>query len=108
MKRLHIALAVKNLEASIIEFSRRLSSEPVAVANNRYALWRTQTVNLSISENPEKAGTLRHLGFEDSEASQLSSEYDSNGFEWEHFTVEQQRQEILQYYPDADYPKSKL
>jgi len=108
MKRLHIALAVKNLEVSIIEYSRRLGSEPVAIANNRYALWRTQTVNLSIIENPEQAGTLRHLGFEDSEASQLSSEYDGDGFEWEHFTAEQQRQEILQYYPDADYPESKL
>ena len=108
MKKLHLALAVNCLEVSVAEYSRLLGSQPIAIAKNRYALWRTNEVNLSITEQPDKVGTLRHLGFEDSEASQIASQYDSSGFEWVHFTAEQQRQEILRYYPDADYPESKL
>ena len=108
MKKIHIALAVKNLESSINEYSRRLGSRPVVIVEGQYALWRTTEVNLSISEKPDQAGQLRHLGFEDPEATEMSTEYDINGLMWEQFTAIQQRDEILQHYPQADYPASLL
>jgi hypothetical protein len=44
---------------------------------------------------------LRHLGFEDSSARQMSVDVDPNGFEWENFSAEQQDQEILKAWPHA-------
>ena len=108
MKRLHVALAVKELEPAIEEYTKRLGAKPVSVAENTYALWRTNQVNFSISVKPEEAGQLRHLGFEDPEAPEMSADYDSEGVMWEHFTAEQQREEIYQYYPGADYPVEYL
>jgi len=107
MKKIHIALAVADLEKSIAEYTNRLGAEPVSVAKGQYALWRTTEVNLSINEKPEEAGQLRHLGFEDSETREMSAETDINGFLWERFTASQQRDEIFEYYPDAEYPEDK-
>ena len=103
MRRLHIALAVTKLEASIAEYNQRLSCKPVAIAESRYALWRTETLNLSISQNKQESG-IRHLGFEDSEVIKMFSEHDADGIEWEYFTAAQQRLEIIKHYPDIDYP----
>ena len=108
MQILHIALAVKDLEEAICEYSRKFACEPTAIASKRYALWRTDSLNISITQIPDKAGQLRHLGFESQGLSEMYSEHDNDGIEWEYFTAEQQRQEIMQYYPDADYPESKL
>ena len=103
MKRLHIALAVENLERSIEDYTHRLGRAPVAVSKGQYALWRTPEVNLSISEKPEEAGQLRHLGFEDPSALAMTVDYDLDGFMWERFTVEQQQGEIVKHYPDTEY-----
>ncbi len=108
MRRLHIALTVKDLNTAIEDYSRRLNAEPVSVANNAYALWRTREVNLSISQNPEAAGRVRHLGFEDPQAPEMTMDYDADGFMWEHFSAEQQREEIFRYYPEASYPEDNL
>mgnify|MGYP003323957958 CR=1 FL=1 len=108
MKRLHIALAVKDLEISIAQYTKILNSQPLVIAKGQYALWRTDEVNLSVSEKPDEAGQLRHLGFEDPEASDMSVVYDNDGFMWERFTAKQQREEILQHYPEADYPEANL
>lgn len=108
MQKLHLALAVKKLDSAIAEYSQRLGCEPVTVANRRYALWRTKSLNFSISKISEKAGQLRHLGFESSNLSEMFSNYDTNGIEWEYFTAEQQRQEIIKYYPDIDYPQTAM
>lgn len=108
MKRLHIALAVANLEKSIEDYTQRLGAKPVAVSKGKYALWRTSEVNLSISEKPDEAGQLRHLGFEDPTTIAMSAETDRDGFIWERFAAEQQRAEILEFYPDADYPEEAL
>lgn len=35
MKKIHIALAVKNLESSINEYSRRLGSRPVVIVKDQ-------------------------------------------------------------------------
>ena len=108
MKKVHIALAVKNIDAAIVEYTKRLGAPPVAVAEEQYALWRTNEVNLSVSVQPAAAGQLRHLGFEDPDAPAMTAEYDGDGFMWERFTAAQQRAEMFKYYPDADYPESNL
>ena len=102
-QRIHVALAVRDLPASIQDYSARLGIEPCCIVEGTYALWRTDHVNLSISVTPEAAGTLRHLGFEDPRAAETSVERDANGIEWERFTEEQQRDEILRIWPHARF-----
>ena len=100
-KKIHIALAVENLKDSIADYSQRLKCSPSWIANNKYALFRTDAINLSLSVNPAKAGQLRHLGFEDDAVTDYSQEKDVNGINWEYFNEQQQEQEILEFYPEA-------
>jgi hypothetical protein len=102
-KRIHIALAVREYESSLREYTARLGAEPCCTVEGIYALWRTPQVNLSISVKPEQAGTLRHLGFEDGQSAAMSEERDVNGITWERFSAEQQRSEILQHWPQARF-----
>ena len=102
-QRFHIAIAVRELEPSLREYTRRLGVEPCCVVEGTYALFRTEQVNFSISVKPEAAGTLRHLGFEDAGAPAMAAERDVNGIEWEHFTEAQQRAEILRLWPHARF-----
>ena len=102
-RRLHVALAVRDLDESIRDYSVRLGGPPCCIVSGTYALWRTDSFNLSISVIPTAAGTLRHLGFEDSAAATMTVEADANGFEWERFTKEQQRSEILKLWPHARF-----
>ena len=103
MRRLHIALAVRDLRASIADYTRRLGVEPCCVVEGAYALWRTGQVNLSITADPAAAGSLRHLGFEDPEAPAMGVDSDPDGIVWERFTERQQRQEILARWPRAQF-----
>jgi len=98
MKRFHIALAVRNLQTSIVDYSQRLGQEPTIVVPQKYAMWRTDLLNFSINENPECAGQLRHLGFEDDEAQGFSSTFDVNGIEWESFSQKEQEEKIIAMY----------
>jgi hypothetical protein len=93
MQKFHIALEVEDIVDSVHEYSKRLGHEPEVVVAGEYALWRTDTLNFSIRKgiNP---GTLRHLGFEDSNAPHFSKDTDVNGVVWEHFTAKQQQDEI--------------
>ncbi len=69
-----------------------------------YALWRTDTINLSIRRvAADTAGQLRHLGWEDEACEAFTVETDVNGIAWERFTAEQQAGEIQAAWPDADY-----
>ena len=98
MRRFHIALAVADLEASIADYSRRLGTKPAAVVPRKYALFRTDQLNFSINQMPERAGQLRHLGFEDDAARGFSSTYDVNGIEWELFSPAGQDAKIPEVY----------
>jgi len=98
MKRFHIALAVANLEESILDYSRRLGQPPSAAVPHRYAMWRTDLLNFSINENPERAGQLRHVGFEDDTVEGYSSSVDVNGLEWELFSAAEQDARIVSAY----------
>jgi hypothetical protein len=98
VKRFHIALAVASLEQSIADYSRRLGQPPSAVVPGQYAMWRTDLLNFSINENPQRAGQLRHVGFEDDAAEGYSSSVDVNGLEWELFPAAEQDARILSAY----------
>ncbi|HVE10269.1 MAG TPA: hypothetical protein VNE00_23640 [Paraburkholderia sp.] len=98
MKRFHIALAVANLDASIADYTVRLGQTPAAVVAGRYAMWRTDLLNFSINENPQRAGQLRHLGFEDDAADGFTSTVDANGIEWELFSAQEQDRRIVEMY----------
>jgi catechol 2,3-dioxygenase-like lactoylglutathione lyase family enzyme len=98
MKRFHIALAVANLDASIEDYNRRLGQTPAAVVPGRYAMWRTDLLNFSINQNPQRAGQLRHIGFEDDGAEGFTSTVDVNGIEWEQFSAREQDRRIVEMY----------
>ena len=98
MRRFHIALAVADLATSIGDYSRRLGVAPTAVVPGKYALFRTDQLNFSINQLPERAGQLRHLGFEDEAASGFSSDHDVNGIEWELFSPAAQDAKIPEVY----------
>ena len=98
MKRFHIALAVANLDNSIADYSLRLGDGPTVVVSDKYAMWRTDTLNFSINQIPDRAGQLRHVGFEDESVQGFSSDYDTNGLEWELFSPQAQDQKIVEIY----------
>ena len=104
MKKLHIAISTNKIEETIKDYSARLEAEPCAVVSGEYALWRTETLNLSIRQDPKcTSGELRHLGWEDPTASGFSEETDVNGIVWEKFTAHQQADEINEFWPQANY-----
>jgi len=98
VRRFHIALAVADLAASIADYTRRLGTAPTAVVPGKYALFRTDQLNFSINQLPERAGQLRHLGFEDDAASGFTSDHDVNGIEWELFSPAGQDAKIPEVY----------
>ncbi len=100
MKRFHIALAVRDLDASIADYSVRLGQTPHAVVPGKYAMWRTDLLNFSINQTPERAGLLRHVGFEDEAAVGFTRTTDVNGLVWEHFSPAEQDAKIVEIYGD--------
>ncbi|GLQ92928.1 hypothetical protein [Dyella acidisoli] len=98
MKRFHIALAVRDLGASIADYSVRLGQRPNVVVDGKYAMWRTDLLNFSINQSAERAGQLRHIGFEDDSAEGFTSTPDVNGIEWEHFSAKAQDERIVEMY----------
>lgn len=99
MRRFHIALAVADLDASIRDYSQRLGVPPKAVVRGKYALFRTAQLNFSINEQKERAGQLRHLGFEDEAAPPgFQVERDVNGIDWELFSPQTQDEKIGEVY----------
>ena len=101
MKRFHIALAVASLDASIADYSERLGQPPTAVVPGLYAMWRTELLNFSINETPEKAGQLRHVGFEDDAVDGYTKSMDVNGLEWELFSAAEQDRRIVSTYGET-------
>ena len=99
MRRFHIALAVADLEHSIRDYTNRLGVAPAAVVPGKYALFRTEQLNFSINEQKQRAGQLRHLGFEDDAAPPgFAVERDVNGIDWELFSPATQDEKIGEIY----------
>ncbi len=104
MKKLHIAISTNRIEETIQDYSKRFGVEPCVIIQGEYALWRTETLNISIRQDPScKPGELRHLGWEDSTTSAFSKETDVNGIIWERFTAQQQAEEINALWLGTDY-----
>ena len=102
MKRFHIAIAVRDLEESIADYSARFNQEPAAVVPGKYAMWRTDLLNFSINQMPAETkmrpGQLRHVGFEDDAVTGYASTIDVNGIEWESFSQKEQDERIVAAY----------
>ncbi|CAH0533152.1 hypothetical protein VST7929_01013 [Vibrio stylophorae] len=100
MKKLHLALGSHDIEASVDDYNQRLGQSPELYIEGEYALWRTESLNLSVRRVAEsESGQLRHLGWEDANATEFRQESDVNGIVWEHFHAEHQVQEILEAWP---------
>jgi hypothetical protein len=104
MKKLHIAISTDKIEETIKDYTVRLGVEPCSFVPDEYALWRTDSLNISVRQDSScKNGELRHLGWEDSSASEFTEEKDVNGITWERFTAQQQADEINELWPAAKY-----
>jgi hypothetical protein len=102
MKRFHISIAVADFSASVNDYSKRLECKPCVIQDGRYALWRTDILNFSISCKPdETSGRVRHIGFEDDRAKGFAEEKDVNGLTWEYFNRAGQESEIDDKFPQA-------
>ena len=55
-------------------------------------------LNFSINQQPEHAGQLRHVGFEDDDAHGFTCEADVNGIAWENFSALAQELRIISTY----------
>lgn len=63
--KFHIAIATYDIEATVKDYSKRLGIAPCSFIIGEYALWRTQTLNVSVRQDKHyKSGELRHLGWE--------------------------------------------
>lgn len=104
MKKLHIAIATNRIEETIKDYSVRLGMEPCSFVENEYALWRTDSLNVSVRQDATcKPGELRHLGWEDPSATEFSQDTDVNGIVWERFNAHQQADEINELWPEANF-----
>ena len=104
MKKLHIAIATNKIEETVEDYSVRLGTPPCSFVPNEYALWRTESLNVSIRQDSKcVSGELRHLGWEDSFATQFSQDTDVNGIVWERFSAQNQADEINETWPEARY-----
>lgn len=98
MRRIHVALAVDDLDATVADYTARLGAPPVAVVPGAYALWRTGEVNLSVNADTRADGRLRHLGFEDDTATGQREDHDVNGILWETFSPQWQDEGVVRVY----------
>ena len=104
MNRIHISISTSNIDRSIEDYTKRTGVAPCSVVEGKYALWRTEILNLSVSCDPRcKDGELRHLGWEDPSASAFTRDTDVNGIVWERFSAQQQADEINHTWPAANY-----
>ncbi|MDX8376656.1 MAG: hypothetical protein R8L53_01385 [Mariprofundales bacterium] len=104
MKKLHLAISTNKIGETIKDYTSRLGIEPCSFVPNEYALWRTESLNVSIRQDSKcKPGELRHLGWEDSEAPTFSQDTDANGIVWERFSAQQQADEINELWSEANY-----
>jgi catechol 2,3-dioxygenase-like lactoylglutathione lyase family enzyme len=106
MRRIHIALAVDDLNATIHDYTERLGAAPTVVVPGKYALWRTSEVNLSVNSDVTQTERLRHIGFEDDQVTEKTRSTDVNGLMWEAFNPDQQDHEIVEVYGPIESPQS--
>ncbi|MDO3384643.1 hypothetical protein QWI17_02200 [Gilvimarinus sp. SDUM040013] len=104
MKKFHVAMSTDNIDATVDDYSARIGASPDVHVKGEYALWRTDSLNISVRQDTQcKPGELRHLGWEDNTASRFSHDKDINGVVWERFSAQQQADEINEFWPGAQY-----
>jgi catechol 2,3-dioxygenase-like lactoylglutathione lyase family enzyme len=76
MKRLHVHVSVKNLDASVRFYSQLFAAEP-AVRKPDYAKWMLEDprVNFAISQRDGKPG-VQHLGIQVEDRAELAQVYE--------------------------------
>jgi hypothetical protein len=104
LKKLHIAISTDKIEETIKDYTHRLGTTPCSSIPGEYALWRTESLNLSVRQDPAcPPGSLRHLGWEDASAAAFTQDTDVNGIVWERFSAKDQAAEINELWPAANY-----
>lgn len=104
MKKFHLAISTDKIADTVADYTQRLGVPPCVVVPGEYALWRTEQLNFSVRQDAAKpVGSLRHLGWEDSEALAFTQDTDVNGIVWERFAAEHQAEEIQSIWPKAYY-----
>ncbi|PZD72504.1 hypothetical protein C1752_03699 [Acaryochloris thomasi RCC1774] len=103
LKKLHLAISTDKIDETVKDYSKRFGASPCSVINGEYALWRTESLNISIRYDANAPGALRHLGWEDASAPEFSEETDVNGIVWERFSAQHQADEINALWPSATY-----
>ena len=104
MNKIHIAISTNKIKETVVDYTLRLGVQPCCFIEDEYALWRTNTLNLSIRQDPSSIpGSLRHLGWEDPTAISFSKSIDVNGIVWERFSAQLQADEINNLWPRAKY-----
>lgn len=104
MKKIHIAILTNKIDETVADYNARLGEDPCLHIIGKYALWRTEFINISIRYNDDcKSGSIGHLGWEDSTTKEFSQDTDVNGIIWEKFTAIQQAHEINELWPEANY-----
>jgi hypothetical protein len=104
MRKLHIAISTDRIDETIEDYSERLGVRPCSSIPGEYALWRTESLNVSVRQDSSCApGSLRHLGWEDPSATEFSQDSDVNGIVWERFAAQHQADEINEIWPEVKY-----
>lgn len=99
MKRFHISISTEDFNASLADYTRRLGAKPCTLVDGRYALWRTELLNFTLSCKPGQKGVvIRHIGFEDDAEGAFREETDTNGITWEYFSREAQEKETKEKF----------
>jgi hypothetical protein len=94
-KRFHISISTMDFDGSVADYTVRLGAKPDVVVQGRYARWRTDLLNFSISCKPgQPGGIIRHIGFENETEILFREEQDVNGVTWEYFAESAQQEEI--------------
>ncbi len=107
MKKFHIAISTNQIAETIEDYSTRLGMPPCCVVEGEYALWRTESLNVSVRQDDNyQPGTMRHLGWEDSDAQEFTQDTDVNEIVWERFSAQAQADEINSLWPDVGYDPS--
>ncbi|WGK68327.1 hypothetical protein P0082_07510 [Candidatus Haliotispira prima] len=102
--KLHVAVSSHQIEKTIEEYTIRLGTKPCLSVPNAYALWRTDSLNISVRQDTAcPPAKLRHIGWENPTARSFSKKKDVNGLTWEKFNARQQADEINALWPKAKY-----
>ena len=102
MKRFHISISTADYDASVADYSNRLGQAPDVEIKGRYARWRTELLNFTVSCKPgQPGGTVRHIGFEDDGEVAFREVLDVNDIVWEYFSQSVQEQEVKEKFGDG-------